>query len=219
MRPPPFVHLCPDISDRNILQDFLDIRRRNSFNKTCKSVLRENQLCDSHVVSEGINQTSPVFSHFFSIWIKLGTRDVHKNVLSDGEFRSNRRSEKPYFTLGRKLINFNPYFPHTQGPGQRSRYSDSLLSGDRIPGGGARFSAPVQTGPGAHPASSTMGTGSFAGVKRQRRGVDHPPYLAPRLKKEQSNASAPHLGLRGMFWGEPLPLRSTHTHTNIVRFG
>jgi hypothetical protein len=30
--------------------------------------------------------------------------------------------------------------------------------------GGARFSA-VQTGPGSHPASCTMGTGSFPGVK------------------------------------------------------
>ena len=30
---------------------------------------------------------------------------------------------------------------------------------------GARFSAPVQTGPGAHPASCTMGTGVFPGVK------------------------------------------------------
>ena len=28
---------------------------------------------------------------------------------------------------------------------------------------GARFSAPVQTGPGSHPASCTMGTGSFPG--------------------------------------------------------
>jgi TATA-binding protein-associated factor Taf7 len=28
---------------------------------------------------------------------------------------------------------------------------------------GARFSAPVQTGPGAHPASYTMGTGSLPG--------------------------------------------------------
>jgi len=27
---------------------------------------------------------------------------------------------------------------------------------------GARFSAPVQTGPGAHPASGTMSTGSFS---------------------------------------------------------
>ena len=28
-----------------------------------------------------------------------------------------------------------------------------------------RFSAPVQTGPGAHPTFCTIGTGSFAGVK------------------------------------------------------
>jgi hypothetical protein len=73
------------------------------------------------------------------------------------------------------------------GPGQLSLYSDSLRAGrswDRIPVG-ARYSAPVQTGPGAHPASYTMGTGSFPGVKRPGRGVDHPPpHLAPRLKKE-----------------------------------
>jgi len=50
--------------------------------------------------------------------------------------------------------------------------------------GGARFSARVQTGPGAHPASCTMGTGSFPGIKRPGRGVDHPPRLVPRLKKE-----------------------------------
>jgi len=40
---------------------------------------------------------------------------------------------------------------------------------------GARFSATVQTGSGAHPASYTMGTGSFPEVKRPERGVDHPP--------------------------------------------
>ena len=33
---------------------------------------------------------------------------------------------------------------------------------------GARFSAPVQTSPGAHPGSCTMGTGSFPGVKTGR---------------------------------------------------
>ena len=38
------------------------------------------------------------------------------------------------------------------GPGIESRW-------------GARFSAPVQTGPGARPASCTMDTESFAGVK------------------------------------------------------
>jgi hypothetical protein len=55
-------------------------------------------------------------------------------------------------------------------------YSDSIRtgrSGDRILVG-ARFSAPVQNGPGAHLASYTMGTGSFPGVKRPGRGVDHP---------------------------------------------
>ena len=39
----------------------------------------------------------------------------------------------------------------------------------------ARFSAPVQTGPGAHTASYTTGTSAFPGVKRPRRGVDHRP--------------------------------------------
>ena len=33
---------------------------------------------------------------------------------------------------------------------------------------GARFSAPVQTGPGAQPASCTMGTGFLPGVKSGR---------------------------------------------------
>ena len=36
------------------------------------------------------------------------------------------------------------------GPGIKSRW-------------GGRYSAPVQTGPGAHPASCTNGTGSFPG--------------------------------------------------------
>ena len=69
------------------------------------------------------------------------------------------------------------------GPEYLSRYSDSLRagrSGNRIPVG-TRFSALVQTGPGAHPASYTMGTGYLPGVKRPGRGVDHPPHLAPRL--------------------------------------
>ena len=56
-------------------------------------------------------------------------------------------------------------------------YSDWLRagrSGERIPVE-ARFSAPVQTGPGAQPASCTMGTGSFPGVK-SGRGVTLTPY-------------------------------------------
>ena len=47
----------------------------------------------------------------------------------------------------------------------------------------ARFFAPVQTGPGAHPASYTMGTGSFPGVKRPGRGVDHRPPSSAEVKE------------------------------------
>ena len=57
------------------------------------------------------------------------------------------------------------------GPGIESRWR-------------ARITAPVQTGPGAYPASYTIGTRSYPGVKRPGRGVDHPPHLAPRLKEE-----------------------------------
>ena len=67
------------------------------------------------------------------------------------------------------------------------------------PGGGRDFSESVQNGPAAHPVSHTMGTGTFPGVKRPRRGVDHPPHLAPRLKKEYSVISTPPVGLRSPF--------------------
>ena len=47
-----------------------------------------------------------------------------------------------------------------------------------------RFSAPVQTGPGAHSTPYTIGTGSFLGVKRPGRGVNHPHPSNARLKEE-----------------------------------
>jgi hypothetical protein len=60
------------------------------------------------------------------------------------------------------------------GPGIESRW-------------GARFSAPVQIGPGAHPASCTMGTGFFLGVK-WGRGVTLIPHrlLVPRSWKSRA---------------------------------
>ena len=54
------------------------------------------------------------------------------------------------------------------GPGIESRW-------------GATFSTPVQTGSGAHPASYTMDTGSFPGVKAA--GALR---LTPRLKKNSA---------------------------------
>jgi len=49
----------------------------------------------------------------------------------------------------------------------------------------ARFSVPVQTGPEAHPASYTMGTGSFPRVKRPARGADHPPPSSVEVKERE----------------------------------
>jgi hypothetical protein len=54
--------------------------------------------------------------------------------------------------------------------GHLRRHSDWLRagrSGNRIPVK-ARFSAPVQTGPGTHPASCTTGTVSFSGLESGR---------------------------------------------------
>ena len=91
------------------------------------------------------------------------------------------------------------YLYNISGPVQLSRYSDWLRagrSGDRIPVG-VRYSAPIQTGPGAHPASCTMDTGSFPGVK-SGRGVTLTPHplLVPLVMKEQSYTSTPLWAVR-----------------------
>ena len=68
------------------------------------------------------------------------------------------------------------------GPGIESRW-------------GARFSSPVQIGPGAHPASCTMGTGSFPGGKeRPGRDADPPPPSSTVVKKGLSSTFPPPMG-------------------------
>ena len=54
---------------------------------------------------------------------------------------------------------------------------------------------------------------AFLRVKRPRRGVNHPPHLAPRLKKVQRYTSTPPLGLRGLFQGE------LHLHLALDVYG
>ena len=70
------------------------------------------------------------------------------------------------------------------GPGIESRW-------------GARFSAPHQNGPGAHPASCKMGTGSFPGVKSDR-GVTLTPYplLVPWSRKSRAIPLLPLWAIR-----------------------
>ena len=67
-------------------------------------------------------------------------------------------------------------YNNLSGPGSSvGIVTDYGLDGPGIEPGGARFSAPVQTGPEAHPASCTMDTGSFPGVKCCR-GVTLTPH-------------------------------------------
>ena len=74
------------------------------------------------------------------------------------------------------------------GPGSSAGMATELRArrcGDRIPVG--RDFPPVQTCPGAHPTSCTMGTGPFPGVK-YGRGVlltTHP-FLVPRSWKSRA---------------------------------
>jgi hypothetical protein len=68
------------------------------------------------------------------------------------------------------------------GPGSSVGIATELQaerSGDRIPVG-ASFFAPVQTGPGAHRGSCTLGTGYIPGVKNGRGVTLTPhPFLVP----------------------------------------
>ena len=47
----------------------------------------------------------------------------------------------------------------------------------------ARFSPSVQTNLGYHPDSYALGSGSFAGVKRPGRDVNHPPVSDAEVKE------------------------------------
>jgi hypothetical protein len=46
-----------------------------------------------------------------------------------------------------------------------------------------RFYASIQTGPGAHPASYTMGTRSFLEVKQLGHGFNYPPPSSTKVKE------------------------------------
>ena len=104
----------------------------------------------------------------------------------------------PHFVMCKALCNF-PDVTTLMWAGQRRRYSDWVRagrSGDRIPVG-ARFSSPVQIGPGAHPASCTKGTGSFLGIK-SGWGVTMTPdsLLVPWSRKSRAIPLLPSRAVR-----------------------
>jgi len=58
----------------------------------------------------------------------------------------------------------------------------------------AGFSAPVQTDPGAHPASYILGTVHFPGIKRPGCEVDHLPPSSAKVKERVQIYLFPHWG-------------------------
>ena len=68
-------------------------------------------------------------------------------------------------------------------PGWRSRCSNSLRSRRSAywTPVRAKISVTVHIRPEVHPASRTMGTGSFSGLKRPRRGADYSPLASAKV--------------------------------------
>jgi hypothetical protein len=67
---------------------------------------------------------------------------------------------------------------------------------------GARFSVPVQIGPGVLQPHVKWVPAFFPRVKRPGSGVDHTLHLTQKLNKQQSYASTPLLGIHALFWGK-----------------
>jgi hypothetical protein len=93
-------------------------------------------------------------------------------LVSTGSERAWKRADRLYFEV---LIRTRCH--HRQHSLRAGQSGNQILVETRV-------SAPVQNVPEDHPESYTTGTASFPGVNPPVSGVDHPPHLAPRLKKE-----------------------------------
>jgi len=67
--------------------------------------------------------------------------------------------------------------------------------------GGCKISAPVQTSPGAHQASNTMGNRNFPGVKQPGHDVYHPSPSSAEVKERAQLYLYSHSGLLWPFLG------------------
>jgi hypothetical protein len=100
-----------------------------------------------------------------------------------------------YHTTQSKYFRF--FHTYARKVGRVAKSVQRLATGWTVRGsnpGEGEFFAHVQTDLGAHPASCTMGTGSFPGIKRQGRGVEHPPPPSAEVENEYSYTFTPLLG-------------------------
>ena len=137
----------------------------------------------------------------------IGVCYWHRHVLL-----TSSRSVRPYHSFHWHLM---PVPLWLVGVGRDSSFGIATRYGLDDPGiesrRRARFIAPVQTGPGADSASCTVGTGSFPGVKRPGRDVDHPPPSSAEVRERVElylySPSRPSWAVVGWTVPSPLPLR------------
>jgi len=166
------------------------------------------------VISSEIFWTKIVFRHSYwavqwrtdtAIPITKVSTDV--GCLTKKWWVLNQKFHATIHKIYMSTFHINDDTTHKTESGWLRRYSDTLRAGryrDRIPLR-ARFSTPVQTGLGAHPASYTTGTGSFKGVKRPGRGVDHPPPSSAEVKERVELYLYSISGASWLVTGWPLP--------------
>jgi hypothetical protein len=108
------------------------------------------------------------------VWKSLNSREANIFYFS---LLSHERKTENVFVSSTHLV---------RGPGN----SVGIATGYGLDGPGIEsrwgrdFSHTSRPGPGAHPASCTVGTGSFPGVKRPGRGADHPPPPIAEVENE-----------------------------------
>ena len=123
-------------------------------------------------IQRNLKTTTILYIFIFALFFGQHTRKL--KIMNRMATNVLRISPAPiFFFIGYSFDNFYHRGAGIAQPVQRLATGWTVRGSN--PGGGARISAPVQTGSVAHPASYTMGTGPFPGVQRPGRGVDHPP--------------------------------------------
>ena len=104
-------------------------------------------------------------------------------------------------TYAHLSMRFAFFYLLTCGPGSSVGIATELRAGrSGIESQWGRDFPPVHTGPGAHPASCKMGTGSFPGVKSGRGVMLTPhPLLVPWSRKSRAIPLPPPYGPYGLY--------------------
>jgi hypothetical protein len=118
------------------------------------------------------NKNAPHTHYYTKALISSGSSIVYKHELR--RYLFSESVTLPGFWLVIYYITPVNYFFHTH---------DRAQSGDRILVE-ARIFAHVQTGPGAHSTSCRVGTGSFPGVNRPRRGAEYQTPSSAEVENE-----------------------------------